>query len=157
MTRGFAPRLPAGSMMRLWRELEHQHRGGLGREIEQVREIIRIPVSRQSGSLPKSRHRRRRAHVILYGPPGTGKTLISKGLAPRSRGRGLHDSGSGNHQRLVRRERTEPMRNVFDRDHRQNAPAIILIDEETRFDRPESPAIAPRGKWSTASLPRSSP
>ena len=53
--------------------------GGLDEELEQVREMIELPLSepdlfRKLGIDPPS-------GVLLYGPPGTGKTLIAKAVA----------------------------------------------------------------------------
>ena len=99
--------------------------GGLGREIERIREIVEYPfrhptVFQRLGISPPR-------GIILYGPPGTGKTLITRALAHEV-GASVHTiqgpeiiSGwyGGSEQNL---------RQVFEQAKSQ-APAIILIDE----------------------------
>ncbi len=60
-------------------EVTYEDIGGLDEELEQVREMIELPLSepelfRKLGIDPPS-------GVLLYGPPGTGKTLMAKAVA----------------------------------------------------------------------------
>ncbi|MFC7133838.1 MULTISPECIES: CDC48 family AAA ATPase [Salinibaculum] len=99
--------------------------GGLDDELDQVREMIELPLSEPElfGRLgidpPKG--------VLLYGPPGTGKTLIARAVA--SEVDAYFDTISG--PEIVSKykgESEERLREAFD-DAAANAPAILFIDE----------------------------
>jgi len=99
--------------------------GGLDDELDQVREMIELPLSnpdlftRLGISPPRG--------VLLHGPPGTGKTLIARAVANEVDA--YFDVISG--PEVVSKykgESEERLREAF--DHAEaNAPAIIFVDE----------------------------
>ena len=99
--------------------------GGLDEELEQVREMIELPLSepelfRRLGIDPPS-------GVLLYGPPGTGKTLIAKAVANEVDAHFEVIDGP----EIVSKykgESEEKLRETFERAV-ENAPAIVFIDE----------------------------
>lgn len=99
--------------------------GGLDAELEQVREMIELPLSepeifQRLGIDPP-------AGVLLYGPPGTGKTLIAEAVANEVDAHFEVIDGP----EIVSKykgESEETLRETFDRATQQ-APAIIFIDE----------------------------
>jgi transitional endoplasmic reticulum ATPase len=99
--------------------------GGLDDELDQVREMIELPLSnpdlftRLGISPPRG--------VLLHGPPGTGKTLIARAVANEVDA--YFDVISG--PEVVSKykgESEERLREAFD-NAEANAPAIIFVDE----------------------------
>ncbi|MFC4448032.1 CDC48 family AAA ATPase [Halorussus aquaticus] len=99
--------------------------GGLEGELEQVREMIELPMrhpelfSRLGIDPPKG--------VLLHGPPGTGKTLMAKAVASEIDAHFQTISGPEIMSKYYG-ESEEKLREVFE-EAEQNAPAIIFIDE----------------------------
>ena len=99
--------------------------GGLEGELEQVREMIELPMrhpelfSRLGIDPPKG--------VLLHGPPGTGKTLMAKAVANEIDAHFQTISGPEIMSKYYG-ESEEKLREVFE-DAEQNAPAIVFIDE----------------------------
>ncbi len=99
--------------------------GGLDEELEQVREMIELPLSepelfRKLGIDPPS-------GVLLYGPPGTGKTLIAKAVANEVDAHFEVIDGP----EIVSKykgESEERLRETFERAL-DNQPAVVFIDE----------------------------
>jgi transitional endoplasmic reticulum ATPase len=99
--------------------------GGLDEELELVREMIELPLSRPGlfarlGIDPPK-------GVLLYGPPGTGKTLIARAVAHEVDA--YFDTIHG--PEIVSKykgESEERLRNAFERAS-ENAPAVVFIDE----------------------------
>lgn len=99
--------------------------GGLDEELDQVREMIELPLSepelfQELGIEPPS-------GVLLYGPPGTGKTLIARAVAGEVDAFFTTISGP----EIVSKykgESEEKLREAFDRAE-ANAPSIVFIDE----------------------------
>jgi transitional endoplasmic reticulum ATPase len=99
--------------------------GGLDEELEQVREMIELPLSepglfRQLGIDPPG-------GVLLYGPPGTGKTLIAKAVANEVDAHFEVIDGP----EIVSKykgESEEQLRKTFERAV-DAAPAVVFIDE----------------------------
>ncbi|MCL9813290.1 CDC48 family AAA ATPase [Natranaeroarchaeum aerophilus] len=99
--------------------------GGLDSELEQVREMIELPMRhpelfQQLGIEPPK-------GVLLHGPPGTGKTLMAKAVANEIDA--YFDTISG--PEIMSKyygESEEQLREVFE-EAEENAPAIIFIDE----------------------------
>ncbi|MFB6069545.1 MAG: CDC48 family AAA ATPase [Halanaeroarchaeum sp.] len=99
--------------------------GGLGPELEQIREMIELPLRhpelfRRLGIAPPK-------GVLLYGPPGTGKTLIAKAVANEVDATFIPLTGPEIMSKYYG-ESEEQLRDVFDRAE-ATAPAIVFIDE----------------------------
>ncbi|MFC7046409.1 CDC48 family AAA ATPase [Halobacteriaceae archaeon GCM10025711] len=99
--------------------------GGLDNELEQVREMIELPMRhpelfQQLGIEPPK-------GVLLHGPPGTGKTLIAKAVANEIDANFQTISGPEIMSKYYG-ESEEQLRDVFD-EAEENAPAIVFIDE----------------------------
>jgi len=99
--------------------------GGLDDELEQVREMIELPMRhpelfQQLGIEPPK-------GVLLHGPPGTGKTLIAKAVANEIDAHFETISGPEIMSKYYG-ESEEQLREVFD-EAEDNAPAIVFIDE----------------------------
>jgi transitional endoplasmic reticulum ATPase len=99
--------------------------GGLDHELEQVREMIELPMRhpelfQQLGIDPPK-------GVLLHGPPGTGKTLIAKAVASEIDAHFQTISGPEIMSKYYG-ESEEQLREVFEEAEEQ-APAVIFIDE----------------------------
>jgi len=99
--------------------------GGLDEELEQVREMIEVPLNepevfqRIGIEPPKG--------VLLYGPPGTGKTLIAKAVANEVDAEFLSVPGPEIMSKY-KGESEAKIREKFEQAQ-ENAPAIIFFDE----------------------------
>jgi transitional endoplasmic reticulum ATPase len=99
--------------------------GGLDEELEQVREMIELPMRhpelfKQLGIEPPK-------GVLLHGPPGTGKTLMAKAVANEIDAHFTTISGPEIMSKYYG-ESEEQLREVFE-EAEENAPAIVFIDE----------------------------
>ncbi|MFB6094060.1 MAG: CDC48 family AAA ATPase [Halanaeroarchaeum sp.] len=99
--------------------------GGLDEELEQVREMIELPMRhpelfQQLGIEPPK-------GVLLHGPPGTGKTLIAKAVASEIDASFQTISGPEIMSKYYG-ESEEQLREVFE-EAEEEAPAVIFIDE----------------------------
>lgn len=107
------------------RGITYEDIGGLGTEIQRVREMIELPLKhpelfqRLNIEPPKG--------IILYGPPGTGKTLIAKAVANESRANFLYVAGPEIMGKYYG-ESEERIRKIFE-EAEEDAPSIIFIDE----------------------------
>ncbi|RRJ33560.1 CDC48 family AAA ATPase [Halocatena pleomorpha] len=116
--------------------------GGLDEELEQVREMIELPMRhpelfRQLGIDPPK-------GVLLHGPPGTGKTLMAKAVASEIDAYFTNISGPEIMSKFYG-ESEEQLREIFE-EASDNAPAIVFIDE---LD-----AIAPKRGETTGDVER---
>lgn len=99
--------------------------GGLGNTIDQVREMIEIPLkhpelfARLGIDPPKG--------VLLHGPPGTGKTLLARAVANESDASFFHIAGPEIMGKFYG-ESEQRLREVFEHAQEQS-PSIIFIDE----------------------------
>lgn len=99
--------------------------GGLGDTIDQVREMIELPLKhpelfqRLGIDPPKG--------ILLHGPPGTGKTLLARAVAAEADTRFFHIAGPEIMGRFYG-ESEQRLREIF-QQAQQQAPAIIFIDE----------------------------
>lgn len=99
--------------------------GGLDRELEQVREMIELPMRhpelfQQLGIEPPK-------GVLLHGPPGTGKTLMAKAVASEVDA-SFHTISGPEIMSKYYGESEEQLREMFE-EAEENAPAIVFIDE----------------------------
>jgi transitional endoplasmic reticulum ATPase len=107
------------------RGITYEDIGGLGTEIQRVREMIELPLKhpelfqRLNIEPPKG--------IILFGPPGTGKTLIAKAVANESRANFLYIAGPEIMGKYYG-ESEERIRKIFE-EAEEEAPSIIFIDE----------------------------
>jgi transitional endoplasmic reticulum ATPase len=116
---------PAGEAGDSTPNVAYEDIGGLDRELEQVREMIELPMRhpelfQQLGIEPPK-------GVLLHGPPGTGKTLIAKAVANEIDAHFQTISGPEIMSKYYG-ESEEKLREVFD-EAEENAPAIVFIDE----------------------------
>ncbi|MFB6156510.1 MAG: AAA family ATPase, partial [Haloferacaceae archaeon] len=106
-------------------DVTYEDIGGLEDELEQVREMIELPMrhpelfKRLGIEPPKG--------VLLHGPPGTGKTLIAKAVANEIDAHFETISGPEIMSKYYG-ESEEQLRDIFD-EATENAPAIVFIDE----------------------------
>jgi 26S proteasome regulatory subunit T3 len=99
--------------------------GGMDVQKQEIREAVELPLTqfdlyRQIGIDPPR-------GVLLYGPPGTGKTMLVKAVANATTASFIRVVGSEFVQKYLG-EGPRMVRDVF-RLARENAPAIIFIDE----------------------------
>ncbi|WP_267162798.1 CDC48 family AAA ATPase [Halovenus salina] len=99
--------------------------GGLDRELEQVREMVELPMRhpelfQQLGIEPPK-------GVLLHGPPGTGKTLMAQAVANEIDAYFTDISGPEIMSKYYG-ESEEKLREVFE-EAAENDPAVIFIDE----------------------------
>lgn len=99
--------------------------GGADIQKQEMREAVELPLThfelyKQIGIDPPR-------GVLLYGPPGTGKTMLAKAVAHHTTAAFIRVVGSEFVQKYLG-EGPRMVRDVF-RLARENAPAIIFIDE----------------------------
>mmetsp|Transcript_7587 Transcript_7587/g.22192 ORF Transcript_7587/g.22192 Transcript_7587/m.22192 type:complete len:410 (+) Transcript_7587:128-1357(+) len=99
--------------------------GGADIQKQEMREAVELPLThfelyKQIGIDPPR-------GVLLYGPPGTGKTMLAKAVAHHTTASFIRVVGSEFVQKYLG-EGPRMVRDVF-RLARENAPAIIFIDE----------------------------
>ncbi|MDZ5811791.1 CDC48 family AAA ATPase [Halorubrum sp. AD140] len=106
-------------------DVAYEDIGGLDDELEQVREMIELPMrhpelfKRLGIDPPKG--------VLLHGPPGTGKTLIAKAVANEIDAN-FHTISGPEIMSKYYGESEEQLRDVFE-EASEEAPAIIFMDE----------------------------
>ncbi|WP_135363048.1 CDC48 family AAA ATPase [Halosimplex halophilum] len=118
---GGAPGTPEGGAP----DITYEDIGGLDDELEQVREMIELPMRHPElfetlGIEPPK-------GVLLHGPPGTGKTLMAKAVANEIDAYFTDISGPEIMSKYYG-ESEEQLREVFD-EAEENSPAIVFIDE----------------------------
>ena len=106
-------------------DVTYEDIGGLDDELEQVREMIELPMRhpelfQQLGIEPPK-------GVLLHGPPGTGKTLMAKAVANEIDAYFTTISGPEIMSKYYG-ESEEQLREVFE-EAEEEAPAIVFIDE----------------------------
>jgi transitional endoplasmic reticulum ATPase len=116
---------PGGGVAPRASHITYEDIGGLGRELQHVRELIELPLKhpelfdRLGIEPPKG--------VLLHGPPGTGKTLIARAVASESGARFYSISGPEIVDKFYG-ESEAHLRRVFG-DAQKTAPSVIFIDE----------------------------
>jgi transitional endoplasmic reticulum ATPase len=106
-------------------DVTYEDIGGLDHELEQVREMIELPMRhpelfQQLGIEPPK-------GVLLHGPPGTGKTLMAKAVANEIDAYFTNISGPEIMSKYYG-ESEEQLREIFE-EAEENAPAVVFIDE----------------------------
>lgn len=106
-------------------DVTYQDIGGNDIQKQEVREAVELPLTqfelyKQIGIDPPR-------GVLMYGPPGTGKTMMAKAVANATTAAFISVVGSEFVQKYLG-EGPRMVRDVF-RLARENAPAIIFIDE----------------------------
>jgi len=106
-------------------DITYEDIGGLDNELEQVREMIELPMRhpelfQQLGIEPPK-------GVLLHGPPGTGKTLMARAVANEIDAYFTDISGPEIMSKYYG-ESEEQLREIFD-EATENAPAVVFIDE----------------------------
>jgi len=99
--------------------------GGLGDEIQKVREMIELPIKhpelfKRIGIEPPK-------GVLLHGPPGTGKTLLARAVAHETDANFITISGPEIMSKFYGQSE-ENLRKIF-KEAKESAPSIIFIDE----------------------------
>jgi len=106
-------------------DIAYEDIGGLDDELEQVREMIELPMrhpelfKRLGIDPPKG--------VLLHGPPGTGKTLIAKAV-DNEIDASFHTVSGPEIMSKYYGESEEQLRDIFE-EASEEAPAIIFMDE----------------------------
>jgi len=106
-------------------DISYEDIGGLNKELEQVREMIEMPLRNPeifeelAIDPPKG--------VILHGPPGTGKTLIAKAVANEADANFISVSGPEIMSKYYGESEGE-LRELFE-EAEENAPTVIFFDE----------------------------
>ncbi len=106
-------------------EVSYEDIGGLKDEIEQIREMIELPMKhpevfeRLGIGAPKG--------LLLTGPPGTGKTLLAKAVASETESSFYSIAGPEIVSKFYG-ESEKQLRDIFE-EAEKNAPSIIFIDE----------------------------
>ena len=107
-------------------QITYEDIGGLGRELQHVRELIELPLKhpelfdRLGIEAPKG--------VLLYGPPGTGKTLIARAVATREQ-RALLSASAARRSSTSSTARARRTCAVSSPTRRSTAPSVIFLDE----------------------------
>ena len=106
-------------------KVSYEDIGGLGKELQRVREMIELPLKypqvfeRLGIDPPKG--------VLLHGPPGCGKTLIARAVAAETAAYFTHITGPEIMGKFYG-ESEGRLRSVFE-EAKAHAPAILFIDE----------------------------
>ena len=106
-------------------KVSYEDIGGLGKELQRVREMIELPLKypqvfeRLGIDPPKG--------VLLHGPPGCGKTLIARAVASETAAYFTHITGPEIMGKFYG-ESEGRLRSVFE-EAKSHAPAILFIDE----------------------------
>jgi transitional endoplasmic reticulum ATPase len=116
---------PARGYANAAKGIKYEDIGGLGSEIQRVREMIELPL--KNNELFKRLNIEPPKGVIMHGPSGTGKTLIAKAVANESRANFLYIAGPEIMGKYYG-ESEERIRKIFE-EASENAPSIIFIDE----------------------------
>lgn len=107
------------------RELSYEDIGGLGPQLQRIREMIELPLrypelfERLGIDAPKG--------VLLHGPPGCGKTLIARAIAHESEARFFSVSGPEVIHKFYG-ESEAHLRKIF-QEAAAKGPSIVFLDE----------------------------
>jgi len=107
------------------RELSYEDIGGLGPQLQRIREMIELPLrypevfERLGIDAPKG--------VLLHGPPGCGKTLIARAIAHETEARFFSVSGPEVIHKFYG-ESEAHLRKIF-QEAAAKGPSIVFLDE----------------------------
>tara|TARA_Y100000310_G_C20692901_1_gene823523 strand:- start:855 stop:1979 length:1125 start_codon:yes stop_codon:yes gene_type:complete len=99
--------------------------GGLSQQIEEVKEIIELPLNKPE--LFKKIGIKPPKGVLLFGPPGTGKTLLAKAVAHSTDATFIEIVGSELVQKFIG-DGARLVKELFELA-RKKSPSIVFIDE----------------------------
>lgn len=99
--------------------------GGCSRQLEQIREMIDLPLRHPEIFHSVGIHPPR--GILLYGPPGTGKTMIARAIANETGAFFFFINGPEVMSKMAG-ESEANIRKIF-KEAERNSPAIIFIDE----------------------------
>ncbi len=105
--------------------ITYEDLGGLGEQIQRLRELIELPLkhpevfAKLGISAPQG--------VLMHGPPGTGKTMIAKAVANES-GAKFHSIAGPEIISKYHGESEKKLREMFE-EAANDAPGIIFFDE----------------------------
>lgn len=106
-------------------DVRYPHVGGLFAQIEAVREVIELPLTKPEvfkrvGIKPPK-------GILFFGPPGTGKTMLAKAVAGESNATFIYVTASELVNKFIG-EGSRMVRELFELA-REKAPSIVFIDE----------------------------
>lgn len=106
-------------------EVNYEMIGGLAEQIEEIREIVELPLTEPErferiGVVPPK-------GVLLIGEPGTGKTLLAKAVAKRTSATFIRVVGSELVQKYIG-EGARMVRELFELA-KEKSPSILFVDE----------------------------
>lgn len=106
-------------------KISYEDIGGLGEQLQRVRELIELPLIRPELFLRLGIEPPR--GILLHGPPGCGKTLIARAVAGETTAYFIHVDGPEIMNQYYG-ESEARIRKLFE-EAQENTPAIIFIDE----------------------------
>jgi len=106
-------------------EVRYSHVGGLFAQIEAVREVLELPLTKpevfkKMGIKPPK-------GILFFGAPGTGKTMLAKAVAGESNATFIYVTASELVNKFIG-EGARMVKELFELAH-EKAPSIVFVDE----------------------------